>query len=89
MRMRVAVCPCASESYTLLVCQWSLFCFCVLFLIFVCMFVCFLQNEDQSLLVIVKCFVREILKNHGRCALKDLESSRVPRPSLIELKVFF
>ena len=89
MRMRVAVCPCASESYTLLVCQWSLFCFCVLFLISVSMFLCFLQNEDQSLFVLISCFAREILKSRGRSALKDLESSRVRRRSFIELKVFF
>ena len=89
MRMRVAVCPCASESYTLLVCQWSLFCFCVLFLISVSMFLCFLQNEVQSLFVLISCFEKEILKSRGCSALKDLESCRVRRPSFIELKVFF
>ena len=89
MRMRVAVCPCASESYTLLVCQWSLFSFCVLFLISVSMFLRFLQNEDQSSFVLISCFEREIPKSRGRFALKDLESCRVRRPSFIELKVFF
>ena len=89
MRMRVAVYSYASESYTLLVCQWSLFCFCVLILISVSMFLRFLQNEDQPSFVLISCFVREILKSRGRSALKDLESCRVCRPSFIELKVFF